>query len=623
MRLGHRIVPAVAVGLLRLRGDVDGLCRVVAEEDLMSASAAIDLLADIGGPAATEMILRVLEDPEGFLHQGSDSLTFAAILAAGKLRERRAVPALIALVNGGVGIPDYRADAACEALGEIGDPQAIPVLLVSAASRNYLATEPAAGPAIKALARFKPDVAVPLLLERLWDYVRDDRALIAVRELGRIGSPAALPALTHLILNGDHTRALRRTAAQALARLTDVSDIDYQLRTVLGDPDPWTARAVATTFARSEQGRDWLTHSLQRSDPHVREAACHGLAATGNRQFAPVLGETLRNDKSAVVRRAAATALRDLGDSSAVLLSALGDLPVSDIVVDALAASTEPPVLELLALLEHGQPSQQRDATRALARIGDTRASAALMAMLPDASGQLRAAVVGALGALRHQPALTELVAIAEDAEEIGTVRAQAVLAVGACGSRDLPLRALRDHDEAVRVRAAEALGDFPESDVAAALNIAIGEDTRDVQRAAVESLGKHGPSAENMLFDILDRADDDIRSHAARQLHLCATTAGIPRLASLAFDEDRAVALAAVTTLAGLEDPSIIDTLIAVVSRELPNPTWGADPRHVSATRALARFNDHRAVTAIAEKSLLACRDEARDVLTAIAERR
>ncbi|WP_410666197.1 hypothetical protein [Amycolatopsis sp. lyj-84] len=37
-------------------------------------------------------------------------------------------------------------------------------------------------------------------------------------ELGRIGSPATLPALTYLI-------AVRRTAAQALAHLTDVSDV--------------------------------------------------------------------------------------------------------------------------------------------------------------------------------------------------------------------------------------------------------------------------------------------------------------------------------------------------------------------------------------------------------------
>ncbi|HEY3479424.1 MAG TPA: HEAT repeat domain-containing protein, partial [Streptomyces sp.] len=261
---------------------------------------------------------------------------------------------------------------------------------------------------------------------------------------------------------------------------------------------------------------------------------------------------------------------------------------------------------------------------RALGRVGDSRAGAALVAMLPETGGRLRAAVVAALGALRHESALTELVVIAEDAEEIGTVRAHAVLAVGACGNRDLPLRALHDPEEAVRVRAAEALGDFPDDEVAAALSGTIGQDSRDVQRAAVEALGRHGARAENTLFDVLGRATDDVRRHAARQLSRCATTAGIPRLAALAFDEDRAVGLAAGTTLASLDDPLVIDPLIAIVSRELPRPSWGrADPRHVIATKALARFDDERAVAAVAEKSLLVCGDEAREALTAIAQRR
>ncbi|MFD9944942.1 hypothetical protein ACFWYW_39095 [Nonomuraea sp. NPDC059023] len=97
-----------------------------------------------------------------------------------------------------------------------------------------------------------------------------------------------------------------------------------------------------------------------------------------------------------------------------------------------------------------------------------------------------------------------------------------------------------------------------------------------------------------------------EIGSTVLVRLSRCATTAGIVRLASLAFDEDRAVALAAVTTLANLDDPLIIDPLIAIVSCELPNPYRGqADPRHVIATKALARLAKERAVAAIAEKAV------------------
>ncbi|MFD5248167.1 HEAT repeat domain-containing protein [Amycolatopsis sp. NPDC058340] len=607
-------MPAYAVGPLRLAGDVDGLCRVVADEDLASAACAIHLLADLDGAGATDVVLRVLEDPEGFQHHGADSLSFAAIQVAGRLRVRRAVPVLMDLVTQDLG---YRSDAACEALSAIGDPRAIPALLASAANREFFGSKPAAGAAIKALARFEPEVAVPLLLAQLWDFARDHRALVAVRELGRIGSPAALPALAHLVRHDDH--AVRRAAARALTRLTDVSDVDYRLGTALGDPDPWTARAVAEALARSGPGRGLLQDNLRYGDPLVRENSCHGLAASGDRRFVPALGEVLRTDESAMVRRAAATALHDFGDASALLLPALGDAPVRDIVVDGLTASVLP---DLVAILEDGDPLRRHDAARALGRMGDERAGAPLLAILPETADRVRAAVAEALGALRHAPALPALVAIAEDPDETGAVRAQAVFAAGACGDRDLPLQALRDPNEAVRVRAAEILGDFPGAEVATALGRAIGEDTRDVQRAALESLGKHGAGAEHVLFEVLDRVGDDLRGHAASLLPRCATASAIPRLTSLVFGKDHAISLAAVRTLAGLDDPMVIDSLIAVVSRTLPNPSWGkSDQRHVIATQALARFDDERAVTAIAEKSLLVCQGEAREVLTTIAE--
>ncbi|WP_410666196.1 hypothetical protein [Amycolatopsis sp. lyj-84] len=42
-----------------------------------------------------------------------------------------------------------------------------PGLLASTAKRDFFGSKPAAGPTIKALARFEPDVEVPLLLAQL------------------------------------------------------------------------------------------------------------------------------------------------------------------------------------------------------------------------------------------------------------------------------------------------------------------------------------------------------------------------------------------------------------------------------------------------------------------------
>ncbi|HEX5114248.1 MAG TPA: HEAT repeat domain-containing protein [Pseudonocardiaceae bacterium] len=606
-KVDDRLLPRVATGPLRLRGDVAGLCRVVAEADVMSAAYAIDFLGDLGDRAATDLLLTVVTSR-------LDMLTYRAALALGELREPRAVPALVDLLAEEADFPGHRQDAACQALAGIGDPAAVPPLLTAAANRRHFGSIPAARPPLEALASFDPDVVVPGLLANLWDYLQDARGPIAVRILGRLGSPAAIPALTYLALADRPGQHVRRAAVRALTHIaTDESG--YRLYCLLGDPDPWIAEAAAEIIAGNEKDRHLLESALRGGEPVIRQTACHGLGATGDRRFVPVLADRLRADKSSAVRRAAATALRELGgpDATAALFGALGDGSVGDIVTDALAAAPEPPVTELLDLLR--TPTQRQAAARALGRLGDPSSGAALLDVLPDSTGAVRAEVVAALGALRHMPALPALVAIAEDPAESGTVRARAVWA---CGDRDLALRALTDPLEAVRLRAADALGRFPDEDVVGALISLIGNDTLDVQQAAVRSLGDIGRCAETAVLALLDGSHDDvIRRWAADQLPRCAGPSAVDALASLAFDDDHAVASAAVTCLAASDAEQ---ALITVLSHRHPRVRRGTDPRHVTALHALASIGGDRAVTAIAELAILVCPKEARAELTRLA---
>lgn len=609
-KVGDLLLPRVATGPLRLRGDVAGLCRVVAEADVMSAGYAIDFLGDLGDRAATDLLLTVVTSH-------LDMLAHRAALALGELREPRAVPALVDLLAEETDFPGHRQDAACQALAMIGDPAAVPALLAAAANRRHFGSIPAARTPLEALASFDPDVVVPGLLANLWEYLQDGRGPIAIRVLGRLGSPAAIPALTYLALADRPGQHVRRAAVRAMTHIaTDESG--YRLYGLLGDPDPWIAQAAAEIIAGNEKDRHLLESALRGGEPVIRQTACHGLGATGDRRYVPVLADRLRAAKSSAVRRAAATALRELGgpDATAALLGALGDGSVGDIVTDALAAAPEPPVTELLDLLR--APTRRQAAARALGRLGDPSSGAALLDVLPDTTGAVRAEVVAALGALRHVPALPVLVAIAEDPDESGTVRARAVWAAGACGDRDLAVRALTDPLEAVRLRAVDALGRFPDDDVVGALIPLIGNDTLDIQQAAVRSLGDIGRCAETAVLSLLDRSHDDVvRGWAADQLPRCAGPSPVDALASLAFDDDHAVASAAVTCLAAGDAE---EALIAVLSHRHPRVRRGTDPRHVTALHALARIGGDRAVTAIAELAILVCPKEARAELTRLA---
>jgi HEAT repeat protein len=607
-QVGDRRLPRVATGMLRLRGDVVALCRVVAEADVVSAAHAIDFLGDLGDPVAADLLLAVLESRH-------DMLTDRAALALGELRDARAVPALVDLLTEGADFPGYRQNAACRALARIGAPAAIPALLAATTVSRHYGSAPAARAALEALAAFDPDLVVPGLLAHLWDYLRDGRGPIAVRVLGRLGSPAALPALSYLASQADRPD-VRRAAVHAMTQLS-VTDSGDRIYGLLGDPDPWIADTGAELLAREEKHRRMLDSALHYGNPVARQSACHGLGATGDRRFVPVLGERLRTDTSAALRRAAATALRELGGPAATvaLLGALGDSSVGDIVADGLAEAPEPPVAELIHLLRTGTPDQRRDAARTLGRIG--AGGDELLDVLPDSTGAVRAAVVAALGALRHRPALAALAAIAEDTSESGTVRARAVWAAG---DRDIALRASQDPLEAVRLRAVDALGRFPDDEVVGALVSLAGSDTLAVRQAAITSLGTMGRDAEAAVLSLLDHGHDDVvRRWAADQLARCTGPTAVDSLAALAFDDDPVVASAAVTCLAGQD---AVAPLIAVLSRQYSRgASWqGTDPRHVAALHGLARIADDRAVRAIAEIAILVCPTEARAELTRLA---
>ena len=109
----------------------------------------------------------------------------------------------------------------------------------------------------------------------------------------------------------------------------------------------------------------------------------------------PAIQDRLRDDRSASVRRAAASALAALDDTDAVgaLLAALADPEIAETAAESVATLTPPPRDELLALLEVATGSQLLAVIRALTLLDERRAAGWLATALPAAPPELYDAI--------------------------------------------------------------------------------------------------------------------------------------------------------------------------------------------------------------------------------------
>jgi HEAT repeat protein len=195
----------------------------------------------------------------------------------------RAVPALIDALRD----DDTRIrQAACTALGQIGDPSAVPALIACWDQRDI------SHAATNALVQIgKP--AVPALIEALTSPSNPVR-IAACTALGQIGDTAAIPALrVHAEIMGE--------AWKALAKLGGTSMALQEAVRMLADQSQWGVLCCALT---SDQVRDaivqlgsravpTLIDALRDNDPRIRQSACTALGQIGDASAAPALIQRL------------------------------------------------------------------------------------------------------------------------------------------------------------------------------------------------------------------------------------------------------------------------------------------------------------------------------------------
>lgn len=622
----HRYLPDPAVVDLFLRGDIAGLGRLAEAADYVTAKDALYFLAEIGDPGDTwlaETVLTCLGDKYW-------AVRVAARWACGRLRLAAAVPRLAAMLDPPNLFPskDWESEAAdaALALGDIGGPAVVEPLLQALLADSELTGDAgfklsdAAG---QTFAHLGNSAALHILNLLTESDPRAVRAVAAHDALGCLdpcgddgdlhGATAALvrylrepPETSPGLVAADRqvkrdrlTQGARQAVILALARIGADSLPFLDLRRELRNTRrPELAAAAAKVMSRAESGRSALLDELTgHGHPKVLSAVCRALGEAGAGWTGPAIQDRLRDDRSASVRRAAASALAALDDTDAVgaLLAALADPEIAETAAESVATLTPPPRDELLALLEVATGSQLLAVIRALTLLDERRAAGWLATALPAAPPELYDAIVVAAGVLACTEAASLLAAVVNDLDSGGGTRARAVRALGLIGEdawTGLILARLGDPSEAVRIASCAALGSLNATEAAPTLtNLARQDASREVRLEAVRALGKLGPAGESQLIILLDLAERDVMDAAAIEL------AGLPS------ERSSEALLRLIRTQPGpwqslIEALNVTGSPLAI--RPLEVLLRSGYTNQKAAIRALTRIDDDRAESAL-----------------------
>ena len=499
--LGWLRGPAVERALARLLGQA-AVRPAVIEAIVRQDAGIVDLLIDQ-------------------LRAADADVRLAAIVALGRLGDRRATSALMAMLDGD------RAEivAAASAVARIGDVSAFDGLLPLLGHPDSTVRQAVIG-ALNSLGH--PDMAsrVCALLSSADSRVRES----AVRIAGYFGYSECTDTL--VALAGDEDEAVRRAAVEHLPFLEDPRAADA-LVSALADASGRVRAAAAQAFAHMPRpaAHAALIEASADVDAWVRYYAVRSLGTLGDTAALAPLAAIAASDPAMHVRIAA---LESVG--------AIGGLPATDI------------------LLRHARDENTDIAAAALRSLGRTNGDEALAALkdgLRSDDAARRLAAVTGLRACASREAVDSLQwtvgADQEDAVALAAVEALGAIAGKADGEADAAVAALVATlaEPARRGAAVAALARLPERRVAP-VAAGLTHPNPVVRRVLLDVLARlRHPEASAAIRGALDDRDATVREAAIVALDQLAVRGLGPRLAQLArSDESRAVRRAAASVL-------------------------------------------------------------------------
>ena len=495
-------------------------------------------------------LLDLLKHPE-------PDLRMQAALALGEQHDSRAVDALIEAMNDEDTNVRYHA---IEALGKLKSMAVVDKLAEVAETKHFFL----GFAALDALAQIGDPRIVRRVVPLLDDPLLRDQTITL---LGQLGDESVIGPLTALLNTPNESTYL---IARALATLSDRYEAQYgegryiadlasheilptgvqNLLDALESPEKADLRALALVlgWVRGAGVDRALTRLMGRVD--LRDEVIQALVRHGPATLKLLIAQLSAEDLE--VRRSAAVALGRIGDSRATsaLVTTLSD------------------------------QSLTIDAVNALGQIGDPNAADGLLKLIGSEDASIRQAAVSAVNSVMPPSMSQRIIPLLHDLDP--NVRESAVKIAGYFGYPDAAgalVELCRDENERVRCAAIEHLPFVEDERAFGVLAQALKDETPNVRAAAARALGNmDGPQVVQRLIEALADEDVWVRYFSARALGRRRDERSVESLKRvIENDEFNHVRIAALDSLGQIGGPRVAEIVAGLVNDDDPDVAHAA----------------------------------------------
>ena len=365
------------------------------------------------------------------------------------------------------------------------------------------------------------------------------------------------------LLSDDEAR-VRRRAALALGRVGLAEAVEPLAALLAADEDPEVRQmtAFALGLIDAAVARPALLAALTDASPIVQGRAAEALGALGDRSDAGAVGEMVQ----AHVKAGALVGIA--ADDLTYPLSPPTE--AARLGLYALVALGSYAALAVAALDGNGQPvSTWWPVSYALQRLGDPRATPALLGLLMTPGPYTAAFAARGLGAMKAQAAAAPLRQIVEQRSGHPAIIVQAIRALGAIGDAASAPAFSRivvdaDADVTLRLEALAALGSTAAAENVDLILDLLSDSSPAIRGAAIRALGRC--DAETFLAALSGREperDWTVRTAQAAALGGLPSGQGSGRLVAMLADQDQRVIPAVLAALVETKAPEVETILL------------------------------------------------------------